>query len=261
MIREWSRAAHAHVKPAQNILGSIEKIQKIGCGKTLPLLALSKDVKISVLSSPADIELACKRHLGPLDFGKKPELVVSLDTEWYRGGSHVSVVQMVFHDTPDEVLVQMAEVRYCLDVTSTLPVFIYVYFVSPQLYKHRKLSPSFICVITDPRVIKVGVCVKGDLTRLTNNYPEDLKGDFATVDIRDKYLRHGPVPEGQTRSLAGLVERFLHRQPPKPTDIRMGNWDVEKLSAEQIKYSMLVYEEIMRLSRAKAAAKAGRHRA
>jgi hypothetical protein len=104
------------------------------------------------------------------------------------------------------------------------------------------LPSTLLVLLRSPRIKKVGVHIKGDLTRLFNNCGFQLAKDqpFAgAVDLG--LLAHArKLIERSTISLSDLTATILHYYLPKDPSIRLGtDWGNPDLSAQQAQYAAL----------------------
>jgi hypothetical protein len=112
-------------------------------------------------------------------------------------------------------------------------------------------------VLYSPHIFKLGVNIAGDKAKLKRDFPHlfvqpdaDVGG---CVDSRDLASFAANVTSNAdpahriegviftpevARSLAGLVKQFMKVELPKPSDVRISNWDVS-LSEEQKRYAAM----------------------
>ncbi|XP_064982233.1 3'-5' exonuclease-like isoform X5 [Musa acuminata AAA Group] len=98
---------------------------------------------------------------------------------------------------------------------------------------HSGIPPGLKCLLEDTVSVKVGVCIANDAWKMTNDYNvcvEPLE-DLSSL----ANLKLGGVPKRW--SLASLTEMITCKQLEKPKKIRMGNWEADVLSKEQLQYA------------------------
>jgi ribonuclease D len=83
-------------------------------------------------------------------------------------------------------------------------------------------------LLADPRIVKAGVALAGDLSQLARLFPLEAA---AVVDLGRVAKRHGNPQTG----LRNLAARFLGARIPKGA--RTSNWAAPRLSAAQIGYA------------------------
>ena len=93
-------------------------------------------------------------------------------------------------------------------------------------------------ILADPRLLKVGVSAGNDATKLETDY--DLAAVEGVVDLNDlmaEAMKRTQAP--QRRSLATLVDLVLRRSLPKPSSLRISDWERVPLSKDQRHYAAL----------------------
>ncbi|KAJ3083594.1 hypothetical protein HK102_000990 [Quaeritorhiza haematococci] len=120
-----------------------------------------------------------------------------------------------------------------------------------QISSWKELPPQFNILLTCKRVIKVGRMVNGDLQRLGREY-KLTKKPCGALDLGRLCSQQGIVKKGNV-TLAALCSAALSKYLPKD-DIRVGQWDVDKLSEKQVEYaardawaSLKIYEAAVQL--------------
>ncbi|KAK4238706.1 ribonuclease H-like domain-containing protein [Achaetomium macrosporum] len=102
------------------------------------------------------------------------------------------------------------------------------------------VAPSLKKIMEDPEITKVGVCIKGDCTRLSEFLGIKTRGQFELSHLYKlvKYSRSGEygLINKRTVSLATQVQDCLGLPIFKGNDVRAGNW-FEPLHMEQVKYA------------------------
>ncbi|XP_068660505.1 3'-5' exonuclease [Aristolochia californica] len=98
---------------------------------------------------------------------------------------------------------------------------------------HSGIPPVLQSLLEDNRSIKVGVCIGGDAAKLLRDY------NVSTKDLEDlghlANVKLGGIP--RTWSLAALLETITSMQLDKPNRVRLGNWEADKLSSDQLMYA------------------------
>ena len=114
---------------------------------------------------------------------------------------------------------------------------------------NRRKLPDFVkSVLEDPKVIKVGQGISGDI--------RCLQEDFDVPSLRPRGLIDlysiGTRLKCQPRSLQGMVGIFLRQRLLK--DMQVSDWEAETLRAEQLQYAAIdawasraVYLEMLRI--------------
>ncbi|KAM4724045.1 exonuclease 3'-5' domain-containing protein 2 isoform 2-T2 [Anableps anableps] len=93
---------------------------------------------------------------------------------------------------------------------------------------------SFMEVLRDPRVLKVGVGCYDDGKRLTRDYGLSLS---TTVDLRHLALRQRRSSVSNGLSLKSLAADLLNVSLDKSLGLRCSNWEADKLTLEQMMYA------------------------
>jgi len=93
--------------------------------------------------------------------------------------------------------------------------------------------PSLQKILNSPEIIKLGVGIDGDLSRLiSENFVNPENDSF--FDIRFLAAKSESCSPG---GLASLVRQMLNRKLNKDLKIRKSNWEIENLSVDQIIYA------------------------
>ncbi|KAF7837026.1 Werner Syndrome-like exonuclease [Senna tora] len=100
---------------------------------------------------------------------------------------------------------------------------------------HSGIPQNLQLMLEDPEILKVGVNIANDARKLFNDYKVSVKGLEDLSFLANQKLG-GNV---RYRSLAHLTEKLLSKELPKPSRIRMGNWESNPLSDEQIEYAAI----------------------
>jgi hypothetical protein len=99
------------------------------------------------------------------------------------------------------------------------------------------LQQSIIDILLNPRIVKVGANISGDIQKIQRDFGRLMGGlTQGACDLRTLSRVTGVPPQ---LSLAGLVETELGAILPKPQSTRCGDWEVVPLSYEQQKYAAL----------------------
>jgi hypothetical protein len=97
------------------------------------------------------------------------------------------------------------------------------------------LPPELVEILLNPRIIKVGVNINGDLQKLMRDFPPHFQNRIPSgCDLRRLSEVSGIPP---SRSLAGMVENELELELPKPEETRCSNWETFPLTKEQLYYA------------------------
>ncbi|XAR62534.1 DNA helicase [Bertholletia excelsa] len=98
---------------------------------------------------------------------------------------------------------------------------------------HSGIPQKLQCLLEDPTSVKVGVGIVNDACKISKDYNISIK----TVEDLSGLANQKFGGELKQWSLASLTERLICKQLPKPGKIRLGNWEVDVLSKEQLKYA------------------------
>ncbi|CAK9002629.1 Exonuclease 3'-5' domain-containing protein 2 (3'-5' exoribonuclease EXD2) (Exonuclease 3'-5' domain-like-containing protein 2) [Durusdinium trenchii] len=95
--------------------------------------------------------------------------------------------------------------------------------------------PSFLALLGDPQLLKMGVAVALDAELLKNQFKIEMKG---CVDLSRLAMREGEVrPGAQPMGLAALTQLLLGIELSKDMAIRRSNWAERPLSRAQLEYA------------------------
>ncbi|KAL2530179.1 Werner Syndrome-like exonuclease [Forsythia ovata] len=98
---------------------------------------------------------------------------------------------------------------------------------------HSGIPQKLRSLLEDPTSLKVGVGIANDASKVFQDHNISI---MALEDLSNlANWKLGGIPKKW--SLATLTEMLICRQLPKPNKIRLGNWEVEVLSKEQLKYA------------------------
>lgn len=98
---------------------------------------------------------------------------------------------------------------------------------------HSGIPKSLQYLLADPSMLKVGVCIANDAAKVLQDYNLSITSLRDLSDLANQKLCGDP----KKWSLSMLTENLICRQLPKPSKIRLGNWEVEVLSKEQLNYA------------------------
>ncbi|KAJ8616787.1 hypothetical protein MRB53_036159 [Persea americana] len=98
---------------------------------------------------------------------------------------------------------------------------------------HSGIPPILQSLLEDSTSIKVGVCIANDASKIMMDYNVGIKELEDLSDLANVKLGGFPKKWG----LASLVETLTCKQLAKPGKIRMGNWETNVLSKEQLRYA------------------------
>ncbi|WOL07439.1 hypothetical protein Cni_G16180 [Canna indica] len=98
---------------------------------------------------------------------------------------------------------------------------------------HSGIPPVLKSLLEDDISIKVGVCIAGDACKIIKDYNVSVEplDDLSSL----ANLKLGGAPKKW--SLASLTEMITCKQLAKPNRIRLGNWEADVLSKEQLQYA------------------------
>ncbi|OTA67414.1 ribonuclease H-like protein, partial [Hypoxylon sp. EC38] len=173
-------------------------------------------VKVHYCRSRHTMERVCQEYF----MGEK---VLGFDLEW----------------SPDAMKWQGVKKNVSL-IQLASPSRIGLFHVALFTEKDDLVGPSFRAIMEDPGITKVGVCIKGDATRLRNYLGIDSKGLFELSHLYKlvKYFPKGQYSEINKRlvPLATQVEQCLHLPLFKGQDVRSSDW-TKPLNMDQVVYS------------------------
>ncbi|KAF9606041.1 hypothetical protein IFM89_022200 [Coptis chinensis] len=98
---------------------------------------------------------------------------------------------------------------------------------------HSGIPINLQSFLEDPKYVKVGVWIGGDADKIYNDYNIRIQSIEELSCLANKKL------DGFHRrwSLAALTETLTSKELEKPNKIRLGNWEVEVLSRDQLLYA------------------------
>jgi hypothetical protein len=141
---------------------------------------------------------------------------LSLDCEWvppwYRG------------DAPERIcVIQLATTTSCL-------VF--------NVVNIEVLPETMLQALKDERIMKVGVSIQGDCTRLERDFDVEVSGAHDLISAARLHRQKGDnLPK--SRSLEDLVNSVLGRDMKKEGGVRIGDWSLWPLTEAQVVYAAL----------------------
>uniref|UniRef100_A0A0A9FZA8 3'-5' exonuclease n=1 Tax=Arundo donax TaxID=35708 RepID=A0A0A9FZA8_ARUDO len=88
-------------------------------------------------------------------------------------------------------------------------------------------------LLEDSSSIKVGICIDNDARKMFNDYDVCVQPLMDLSNLANVKLAGPP----KRWSLASLTEMITCKELPKPSNIRMGNWEACFLSKHQLQYA------------------------
>ncbi|KAK3145319.1 hypothetical protein QOZ80_4AG0327220 [Eleusine coracana subsp. coracana] len=98
---------------------------------------------------------------------------------------------------------------------------------------HSGVPPTLKSLLEDSSSIKVGICIDNDARKMLNDYDVCVKPLMDLSNMANIKLAGPP----KRWSLASLTEMITCKELPKPSNIRMGNWEAYVLSKHQLQYA------------------------
>ncbi|XP_052206600.1 3'-5' exonuclease isoform X1 [Diospyros lotus] len=98
---------------------------------------------------------------------------------------------------------------------------------------HSGIPQSLQSLLEDPTSLKVGVGIANDASKVFKDHSVSIKTLEDLSSIANQKLGGDP----KKWSLASLAETLICKQLPKPGKIRLGNWEADVLSEEQLQYA------------------------
>jgi len=98
---------------------------------------------------------------------------------------------------------------------------------------HSGVPPKLKSLLEDNSSIKVGICIDNDARKMLNDY------DTCVQPLMDLSILANAKLAGPPKrwSLASLTEMITCKELPKPSNIRMGNWEADVLTKKQLQYA------------------------
>ncbi|CAN1334269.1 3'-5' exonuclease [Linum perenne] len=169
--------------------------------------------RISYSRTSMEVEMAARELLRSLEAKRREsgQVAVGFDIEWkptFKRGALPS---------------KAAVMQLCADVGQCYVMHII----------HSGITPSLRLLLQDYTVIKVGVGIGNDSTKVFKDYNVSVQ---AVEDL--SYLANQKLG-GQPKnwSLKALAETLVSKELPKPKKVRLGNWEVKFLTKQQIQYA------------------------
>ncbi|XP_071938282.1 3'-5' exonuclease isoform X3 [Coffea arabica] len=98
---------------------------------------------------------------------------------------------------------------------------------------HSGIPQNLKSLLENPTSVKVGVCIANDAFKIFKDHNVSVK---ALEDLSD-LANHKLGGDCKKWSLSSLTETLICKQLPKPNRIRLGNWETDVLSKEQLHYA------------------------
>ncbi|WVZ83662.1 hypothetical protein U9M48_030788 [Paspalum notatum var. saurae] len=168
--------------------------------------------KIVYCRTPSEVEKAATDILGKIESMKAPgQVSLGFDLEWKPFPSR------------GEPTCKVAVMQLCMEKT-----LCYVLHIT-----HSGVPPILKSLLEDSSSIKVGICIDNDARKMLNDYDVCVQPLMDLSTLANVKLAVPP----KRWSLASLTEMITCRQLPKPSNIRMGNWEACVLSKQQLQYA------------------------
>ncbi|KAK9138450.1 hypothetical protein Sjap_009044 [Stephania japonica] len=98
---------------------------------------------------------------------------------------------------------------------------------------HSGIPSILQSLLEDPKYVKVGVSIANDAVKIWKDYKVCVKSVKDLSPLANLKVRGDP----RNWSLASLTEMLTCKELEKPNKIRLGNWEVQILSLEQLRYA------------------------
>uniref|UniRef100_A0A0E0KMD8 3'-5' exonuclease n=1 Tax=Oryza punctata TaxID=4537 RepID=A0A0E0KMD8_ORYPU len=98
---------------------------------------------------------------------------------------------------------------------------------------HSGVPPVLKSLLEDSSSVKVGICIDNDARKMFNDYDVHVQPLMDLSNLANAKLGFPP----KRWSLASLTEMVTCKELPKPSNIRMGNWEAYVLSKQQLQYA------------------------
>ncbi|PPR04752.1 hypothetical protein CVT24_006893 [Panaeolus cyanescens] len=183
-------------------------------------LTIPLSIPIHILDNATLVNNIFSSLLSPLDSDTHPDshLCVSMDAEWNLSRwISVSWIQIIFHSEPG-----------------------IIYLV--PLYKFKQIPTSLLRLLVPTRVFKIGASIKGDLTRIKKQFPEQLENitTFTVLDLKSYCTQHNVIARGTSGALDTLVEKTLGSYLAKDDHLRRSEEREKKtFDADYVHYAAL----------------------
>uniref|UniRef100_A0A0D9W1Y2 3'-5' exonuclease n=1 Tax=Leersia perrieri TaxID=77586 RepID=A0A0D9W1Y2_9ORYZ len=100
-------------------------------------------------------------------------------------------------------------------------------------FPRRGVPPALKSLLEDSSTVKVGICIDNDARKMFNDYDVHVQPLMDLSNLANAKLGVPP----KRWSLASLTEMVTCKELPKPSNIRMGNWEAYALSKQQLQYA------------------------
>ncbi|KAH9649583.1 Werner Syndrome-like exonuclease [Citrus sinensis] len=142
--------------------------------------------------------------------------------------------QILYSRTSTEVEMAAIELRRILEANKSEAGQVVVGFDIEWKPTFRKgIPPSLQLLLEDSTILKVGVGIGSDAGKVYRDYNVSVK---ACEDL--SYLaKHKIGGDSQKWGLASLTEMLVCKELKKPNRIRLGNWEADVLSKDQLLYA------------------------
>ncbi|KAI0470847.1 ribonuclease H-like domain-containing protein [Xylariaceae sp. FL0804] len=174
----------------------------------------ARDVLVHYCTNLQAMERVCREH-----FSHEP--VLGFDLEWIAGFTKSPNIRR------NVSLIQLAS-----------PGHVALFHIAVFNARDGLVAPSFKAIMEDANIIKAGVNIRGDSTRLRNNLDIHCRG---LMELSHLYKLVTYSPEHRSEKinkrlvpLAQQVEEYLHLPLFKGQDVRAGNW-MRLLNMNQVK--------------------------
>ncbi|KAJ4812227.1 Werner Syndrome-like exonuclease [Rhynchospora pubera] len=98
---------------------------------------------------------------------------------------------------------------------------------------HSGITPVLKSLLEDSLSIKVGICISNDAWKVANDYDVNVQPLMDLSGLANTKL----VGPAKKWSLSSLTETITCKELEKPSKIRMGNWEADSLTKEQLQYA------------------------
>ncbi|KAF3457987.1 hypothetical protein FNV43_RR02649 [Rhamnella rubrinervis] len=105
-----------------------------------------------------------------------------------------------------------------------------------QLLHADAIPESLVYFLNDPEFTFVGVGVKDDADKLLDHYQLRVG---RTLDLAQTAAEKFQVPDFGRRGLKRLAMELIGKVMEKPKHVTLSDWDIKKLSYEQIEYASI----------------------
>lgn len=98
---------------------------------------------------------------------------------------------------------------------------------------HSGITQSLQFLLEDSKLVKVGIGIGGDCAKVFRDYNVSVKSVEDLSYLANQKLDGKP----KTWGLQALAKILVCKELQKPNKIRLGNWQVDVLSKEQLQYA------------------------